>query len=93
MVDKINALYILNILGIVLITTFLLQSRGSSDWIIISIIAVLILILLNYLILRGAGKLVNSIQYKSKKILICPKCYTKVEKKEGTFCPNCGNKI
>jgi len=95
MVNKSNILILLNLFGITLIVYLLTLSGdfNSPDGIVLALTSTLVLGILDYMILRGTEKLVKSLQYKIRKTMMCPKCYTKVEKKEGTYCPNCGNKI
>lgn len=95
MVNKSDVLILLNLFGVTLIASFLVLSKdfNSPDMIILAFISALILGLLDYMILRGTEKLAKSLQYKIQKTITCPKCYTKVEKKEEMYCPKCGNKI
>lgn len=95
MVNKSNVLILLNLLGVTLIVSFLILSKdfNSPNGIVLAFIIVLILGLLDYMILTGAEKLAKVLQYKIQKTITCPKCYTKVEKKEEAYCPKCGNKI
>jgi len=95
MVDKSNMLILLNLFGVTIIVSLLVLSKdfNSPDVIILALISALILVFLDYMILIGTKKLVNCLQYKIHKTIRCPKCYTKVEKKQETNCPKCGNKI
>ncbi len=95
MVNKSGALFFLNLFGVPLIIVLLALSIdfNSPEVIVLALISALILGFLDYMILSGAERVVKSIQYKAQKTFTCPKCYTIVEKGEGTSCPRCGNKI
>ncbi|MHA2260564.1 MAG: hypothetical protein ACXACO_21560 [Promethearchaeota archaeon] len=93
MVKKFNSLLCLNLLGFTIVIILLIQTAGSPEWLILIIIIILVIMFIDYLILGGAYKITKSIQYKLQKTFTCPKCYTKIEKRERVFCPNCGNKI
>lgn len=93
MVNKSNILICLNLLGFTIILVLLIQINASTEWLIVIFTIALILFLLDYLILRGADKIVKAIQYRIQKTFTCPKCYTKVEKREHVLWPNCGSKI
>jgi len=93
--NKSEVLLFLNLFGVTLIIGLLVLSRdfNSPEAIVLALISALILGFLDYMILSGAEKVVKSIRYKAQKTFTCPKCYTIVEKGEGTSCPKCGNKI